>query len=79
MAMTEREYEALVGRFDRLEEILKEAMKAGSDHRLELDRRITRLEEKTERFITWKHVLAAATGSAGGAGALVLLVQRLVG
>ena len=60
-------------------ERVDKAIEAGASHRQELDRRVTRLEEKESRYITWKHLVIAAGGAAGGAGGLVALLHRLLG
>ena len=67
--MTDREFEMINSRFDRIEEKIDDAIETGGKHRLELERRITRMETEA-RIVRW-------LGGASGGATVALVIHKL--
>ena len=63
----------------RINAKLDESISVGANHRAELDRRLTKLEAETPRYVTYRQLVMWATGGAVGAGGLVTALHQVIG
>lgn len=75
VARLEKKQDESIARIDKK---LDESISAGQAHRTELDRRVTRLEAETPRYVTYRQLVMWATGGAVGAGGIVAALHQLI-
>ena len=63
----------------RINAKLDESISVGANHRAELDRRLTRLEAETPRYVTFRQLVSWTISGAVTAGALVAALHQVIG